>query len=52
MTTIRTYLDFMLAFIGAIAVLSAVTILIGWPYALLGMGVFLIVIAVVMPPWA
>ena len=52
MTTIRTYLDLVLGALGAALVLGAVTLILGYPYALLGGGVFLLVLAVVLPPWA
>lgn len=51
MLTIRRYLDVLLGLAGTVAVLAAVTILTGWPYALLLAGIASIGLSMVVPKW-
>lgn len=48
MTTIRTHADVALGLTGSGAVLAAVTILAGWPWALLTAGIALVALAMVV----
>ena len=47
----KQYADLLIGGAGAACALGAITVLIGWPPALLVTGVALVAIAVWMPPW-
>lgn len=51
MTTIRRHLDVLLGLAGSIGALAAVTILAGWPYALLLGSLATVGVSLVVPRW-
>lgn len=51
MTTIRRHLDVLLGLAGTIGALAAVTILAGWPYALLLGSLATVGLSLVVPQW-
>ena len=51
MTTIRRHLDVLLGLAGTVGTLAAVTILAGWPFALLVGSLAAVGVSMVVPTW-